>query len=150
MPSPCHTSQDRASARLALTDLQPTYHIDRLGRVGMMPLMDDPAPQNVAAMRPRASSLEKRIREIALDSAKVGLGVHARERMVERDITDRMVFEVLRTGTIKGGIDPGSNPGEWKCKMVKAMKGRRDVGVVTIIVRNERLLVKTAEWEDLR
>jgi hypothetical protein len=34
------------------------------------------------------------------------------------------------------------NPGEWKIKMCKAMKGQREVGVVTIIVRHQRLFVK--------
>jgi hypothetical protein len=33
--------------------------------------------------------------------------------------------------------------------MVRAVKGRREVGVVVLTVRNEYLLVKTVEWEDL-
>lgn len=99
-------------------------------------------------MRPRVRDLEARIHKLARDSWNVGLGPHARQRMVERSITDLMTFEVLRQGYIKGEIEAGENEGEWKCKMVMTMKGRRDVGVVTIVVRSSRLFVKTVEWED--
>jgi hypothetical protein len=50
---------------------------------------------------------------------------------------------------LKGEIEPGSNPGEWTAKMCKEVKGRREVGVVTIVMRAKRLFVKTVEWEDL-
>jgi len=46
-------------------------------------------------------------------------------------------------------IEPGKNPGEWKCKMVANIKGNRDVGVATLVVNGQRLFVKTVEWEDL-
>ncbi len=65
-----------------------------------------------------------------------------------REITDDMMFEVLRTGIISGDIEPGKHPGEWKCKMTKPMKGRKEVGVVTIVVKREWLFIKTVEWED--
>ena len=60
------------------------------------------------------------------------------------------MLDVLRTGFVKGDIEPGRNPGEWKAKMVKEMKGRREIGVVTIVIDGHRLFVKTVEWEDLR
>lgn len=66
-----------------------------------------------------------------------------------QDITDKMMFEVLRTGYIKGEIVPGQYPGEWKAKMAKQMKGQREVGVVTVVINNHKLFVKTVEWEDL-
>jgi len=34
--------------------------------------------------------------------------------------------------------------------MVKEVKGRREAGVVVLTIRNERLLVKTVEWEDVK
>lgn len=67
-----------------------------------------------------------------------------------RDITDRMMFDVLRTGFLTGLIEPGAHPGEWKAKMCKQIKGQREVGVVTIVINMQRLFVKTVEWEDLR
>lgn len=69
--------------------------------------------------------------------------------MDERGITDREAIEVLRRGELKGGIDPGNRRGEWKCKMTAPMKGSRDVGVVTIVLIEDRLFVVTVEWEDL-
>jgi hypothetical protein len=108
----------------------------------------------VVPFKPRISDLEKTIRKLAMDSRNVRWKVvsyetHAESRMEWRDITDRMMFEVLRTGFIKGDIEPGKNPGEWKAKMVKKMKGSREVGVVTIVIRNCKLFIKTVEWEDL-
>ena len=92
---------------------------------------------------------ERRIRAIAADSGKVILGDHAVERMAERDIFDFDVLRILRDGSIRG--DPERTPrGEWKCKMVMRLRGGRDAGVVTIILRDDRLFVKTVEWEDVR
>lgn len=109
----------------------------------------------LAPFRPRPSELEKRIRQLAQDSDNVRWSAkhyqtHAESRMDWRDITDRMMFDVLRTGYLKGDIEPGKNPGEWKAKMCKQMKGQREVGVVTIVIRDHSLFVKTVEWEDLR
>ena len=59
------------------------------------------------------------------------------------------VFERLETGYIDGQIEPGKNKGEWKVKLVGVPDGAsRKMGVVTIVVRELRLLVKTVEWED--
>lgn len=79
----------------------------------------------------------------------VTFGNHARERMHEREIDDVDVLRVLRSGYLSGNPDP-AEPGEWKCKVTKPIKGARIVGVVVIILRSKRLFVKTVEWEDLR
>lgn len=97
--------------------------------------------------------MEKTIRGLAADSKNVRwqsecYDSHAASRMDWRDITDKMMFEVLRTGYLKGDIEPGKYPGEWKVKMTKQMKGRREVGVVTVVINQRRLFVKTVEWED--
>jgi hypothetical protein len=70
--------------------------------------------------------------------------------MAERDITDEMALEVLRKGDIKGAIVPGERPDELKVKMVRQIKGRREVGVVVVTVKAARLRVITVEWEDMR
>jgi len=108
----------------------------------------------VVSFKPRIADLEKTIRALAGDSKKVRWRArlyesHAESRMDWRDITDKMMFDVLRTGFIKGDIEPGRSPGEWKAKMAKQMKGQREVGVVTVVINNERLFIKTVEWEDL-
>ncbi|WP_137113635.1 MULTISPECIES: DUF4258 domain-containing protein [Mesorhizobium] len=116
--------------------------------------MSKPDRSAVVQFKPRHSDLEKTIRSVALDSKNVrwraqGYETHCESRMEWRDITDRMMFEVLRTGYIKGDIEPGRKPGEWKVKMVKQMKGTREIGVVTVVINCQRLFVKTVEWEDL-
>jgi hypothetical protein len=68
--------------------------------------------------------------------------------MEERGIRDHVAVLVLRQGEIKGDIEPGLKPGEWKVKLTREAKGRREAGVVVLVIRNARLFVKTVEWED--
>ena len=75
---------------------------------------------------------------------------HAFERGDLRDITITDGLIVLRSGLLDDDTEPGLNPGEWKGKMTKVMKGRREVGVAVIVIRDAALFVKTVEWEDLR
>jgi hypothetical protein len=86
---------------------------------------------------------------MAAKSENVSFGKHARERMEERGITDREAIRVLRTGELRGDIETGTKRGEWKCKFVAPIKGSREIGVITIVLVNSRLFVKTVEWEDL-
>jgi hypothetical protein len=69
--------------------------------------------------------------------------------MEERGIFDIAVFEILKTGLIDGNPEVTEHQ-EWKCKMVKKLRGAREAGVVTIILHNGKLFIKTVEWEDLR
>lgn len=92
---------------------------------------------------------QRRIREAAADSDNVIFGEHALERMEERGIYDVAVLEILRLGTIDGNPEITERK-EWKCKMVKRIRGAREAGVITIILHNGRLFIKTVEWEDLR
>ena len=102
----------------------------------------------ISEYRLTAAIAEKRIRSLALTSDKVAWSHHALERMVEREILDVDVLRVLRTGTIAG--EPELTPhGEWKCKMVRPIRGSREVGVITILLKTSRLLIKAVEWEDL-
>ena len=68
--------------------------------------------------------------------------------MEERGIDTLDVLRVLRTGDIVGDIEAGKFEGEWKCKVVERRKRAREIGVATIIIRQDRLFVKTVEWED--
>ena len=107
-------------------------------------------PSPVTSFNLRPADLEARIHELATVSARVAVSRHAIERMIERGITDRMMFVTLRGGRLVGSVEPGKRSGEWKCKMVMEMRGRREMGVVTLVIGAERLLVKTVEWEDVR
>lgn len=115
--------------------------------------MSDEQSPKLVQFRPRPQEIERLVRDLAADSRNVRwrsscYETHCESRMEWRDITDKMMFDVLRTGYIKGDVEPGRSPGEWKVKMTKQMKGRREVGVVTVVINLKRLLVKTVEWED--
>ncbi len=99
---------------------------------------------------PRPDVFQARVRDLATNTRNVRWGLHAKDRMVERDITDRMMFDVLRTGILSGPITAGKRADEWCGKMIKTIKGRRQVGVVTVLVSDRQLFVKTVEWEDLK
>ena len=109
-----------------------------------------PSGKKVVQFRPQPSQILDMVRGAAADSANVKFGNHAFDRMEERGITTLDALRVLRGGDIKGDIEPGANSGEWKCKITKPMKGSREIGVVTIVMSNRRLFVKTVEWEDLK
>lgn len=94
--------------------------------------------------------LENRIRKIAAETSRVLLSDHAADRMWARGIDDSEVFEVLRLGGIRGLPWFEENKTEPACKMVFRRRGAREIGVVTIVLVDERLLVKTVEWEDER
>lgn len=103
--------------------------------------------ENVARFRLTASRAQKIIRETALDADNIVWGDHALERMEERGIYDIDVLRILRKGWVDE--DPErTERGEWKCKITLNIKRGRTAGVVTIIMTNGALFVKTVEWED--
>ncbi len=104
---------------------------------------------NIVPMVPRAEVVQAVVRKLALDTTKIKWSNHALERMDERGITDKTALEVMRKGSAKREVEPGRVRGEWKVKMAYRTNGRREVGVVVITVRDECLLVKTVEWEDV-
>lgn len=103
----------------------------------------------VTNFRPKLGELTATIRRIAEADRRVYLSKHARQRMDLRTITRVDVIRVLVRGHIEGEIVLGESPGEWKCKVVANVKGSRDIGVVTLVIGGDRILVKTVEWEDL-
>lgn len=116
--------------------------------IGVMPEAFD--QRKPVAFQPRPETIRDLIRRLAADTSNISWGAHALERMDERGITDRVAIEALRYGDLRGNIEAGNSPGEWKAKMVRQVKGRREVGVIVVTVRNARLFVKTVEWEDIR
>lgn len=108
-----------------------------------------PSPANTVEFKPKIDTVCRTVRKLAADTANIKWSKHALERMAERGITDKYVLDAMRHGMAKGDIAPGAKPGEWKIKMTHRAKGRREVGVVVIVVHSKHLLVKTTEWEDL-
>jgi hypothetical protein len=103
----------------------------------------------VARLNLTAAAAEKAIRKSAQDADNVILGKHAMERMSEREIFTADVLRILRTGWVDGEPEH-TDSGEWKCKITLDIKRGRTAGVVTIIMHNDMLFVKTVEWEDIR
>jgi hypothetical protein len=113
-------------------------------------MSDQTGAGSVRPFAPRPEELLERIRRVAKESKNVGFSTHAEDRMDERGITDLDVLRVLRSGDIKGEVEAGRSEGEWKAKVTAPIKGRREVGVVVLVIHNRKLRVKTVEWEDLR
>lgn len=103
----------------------------------------------ITSIRVTPDVAERMIREAAKDTDRIIWGVHALERMDERGISDVQVLEILRTGMVFDAPEKTEN-GEWKCKIVKQLRGRRSAGVVTIFLHNGRLFLMTVEWEDIK
>jgi hypothetical protein len=107
-------------------------------------------PDIAAAKAPRPEKLLAIIQMVAVHSERVVFSEHAEERMVERGISDIDVYRALQRGSITGPIRPGKNKGEWGCKVSYRIRGSRDIGVVTIVICEKTLWVKTVEWEDIK
>jgi Domain of unknown function (DUF4258) len=103
---------------------------------------------NIVPVRMTASVAQSRIREIAKVTANVMFGDHALRRMNEREIVDVDVYRTLRDGYVDEAPERTKH-GEWQCKVTLKIRGGRTAGVVTIILHNGKLFVKTVEWEDL-
>ncbi|MES1192662.1 MAG: DUF4258 domain-containing protein [Steroidobacter sp.] len=110
--------------------------------------MDGKPKHNVVKMRMTPAIAQGLVRKLAEDSSNVIISDHALERMDERDIPDVDVFRVLRGGFVDE--EPLQTEfDEWQCKIVLKIRGAREAGVVTIILHENRLLIKTVEWEDI-
>lgn len=97
---------------------------------------------------PSPDALLDLIRRLAKER-RIGYLDHAEERLAKRGFDAFDVYETLENGYISGGIKAGVNEEEWKVKVVDVPEGRsRKMGVVTIVVKDKRLLIKTVEWED--
>jgi hypothetical protein len=71
------------------------------------------------------------------------------ERMPERGFDIDDVQYILTRGMIEGDIRPGRKPGDWECLVVSKLElGGRDAGVAVVVVRRDRLIIKTVEWKD--
>ena len=98
---------------------------------------------------PHPGALIKVIRALA-SQGKISFTEHALEdRMPGRGIDLDDVLAIFRLGDIEGRIDPGRQPGEWRCLVVGRLPWTsREAGVATVVVRHDRLIVVTTEWMD--
>src|SRR5437763_722295 len=98
-------------------------------------MVETPKPRAVVRFRMRPERAQAIVRQIALDTGKVIIGDHAKERMGQREISDIEVYRLLQTGHVMEEPTQ-TDRNEWKCKVTKKLKGNREAGVVTIILRS--------------
>jgi hypothetical protein len=97
---------------------------------------------------PAPNALLELIRELSRQR-RIGFLDHSQERLAERGFDVFDVYQTLENGDLADDIEAGANEGEWKAKIVDTPEGTsRKMGVVTIVVKDRRLLIKTVEWED--
>lgn len=112
-------------------------------------IMKFPRPINWKKLR--SDEAEQLIRERAARGRTGGVIFtdHAWDRVDERDITREDVFRILREGFCQ---TPEKNEeGEWQVIVTKRVKGQREAGAVTIILEDdEKLIIRTVEWMDLK
>lgn len=94
-----------------------------------------------------SSEAELIIRRRAAKTSNVILIGHPEEREAERGFDRVTTFRILR----EGHVDPASMKqlpnGDWEMVVAMRIKGRREAGVATIVVKEEeKLIVKTVMW----
>lgn len=95
----------------------------------------------------RTNEAETLVRARAGNNAIIW-SAHAFERIIDRSITRVDAQRILLTGYIEADMEQQPN-GDWKVIVTKKIKGRREAGIVTLILReDEKLFVKTVEWMD--
>lgn len=101
----------------------------------------------VIAFRLTPGKAQELIR-VAANGSRFITSSHAKAQMRRREFDSLDLLRILRNGFVND--DPiKTKYGEWKCKVVFRLKGNRDAGVVTIILIDGSLFIKTVEWEDL-
>ena len=92
---------------------------------------------------PSDRQLERHIRESARDSANVAFTVHARKRMLQRQVNDPMVFEVLRQGSFSLPPEPDMKHAGLLCRMQRFVAGMQVAVVVYLEYPRTDLVVVT-------
>lgn len=73
--------------------------------------------------RPSKPQIQQHIRRAALDSINVTITQHASVRMREREITNAMLFDVLRRGTLSREPEPDLRHSGLTCLMEQYIAG---------------------------
>lgn len=109
-------------------------------------------PRPIRWDRLRSDEAERIVRQRSQEGAtgQVIFTDHTWDRVSEREITQRDVYRILRTGHChKAPIK--NEKGDWQATMVKKIAGNRDAGVVTVILEDKELLIiRTVQWMDMR
>lgn len=108
------------------------------------PLIKAPEPKSRLDIR----DATRLINTLAKDSAKIFLLPHARQREQQRDFIRKDIEEILRYGMVYN--EPVKDEhGCWRY-LVKCprFRGIRDAAAVTVIQKDDNLVIITVEWVD--
>lgn len=92
---------------------------------------------------------QEKINALAKDSSNIIIpnSGHAEERMI-RDFTRKDIIEILAEGVVKREPKLGKH-GDWSYTVeIYRFRGNRDAAVATIILKENKLFVKTVFWVD--
>lgn len=100
--------------------------------------------------RLRQDEAERIIRSRAGETGNVVFTFHTDDRSDERDFTRSDIFQMLRAGHCLDAPARNEN-GDWQVIGAYRLAGSRDAGAVTVILEDqEKLVIRTVEWMDLR
>ncbi len=86
---------------------------------------------------------EEWIRAVVMDSKNVGPTDHMRDQMVERDISSRQVWEVLKGGSVIKDPEWDSEHEDWICLVRRRTSGRTVTVIVALEEKNKMTVVTT-------
>lgn len=90
---------------------------------------------NVLAFRMNDQSLKRKIAELAQDSSKVILTLHAKQRMRKRKVLLTQVLQVLQNGRVVEHAHQDIH-GHWRCTLERLVSGDL-IKVVAALGENE-------------
>ena len=96
----------------------------------------------------KREDVETEIRRIANEvSARVVLPPHARDRMLQRGISTRQVFNALRFGSLDSAVEWDTNKDKgWKCRFSRITAGVPVTAVVKLIEQNGHRCLVVTVW----
>lgn len=98
---------------------------------------------------PRPADLIKVIRKLVARGAYSHSAHVLDERMIERGFDFDDIAKIIELGDIDGEIVPGRREGEWRCRVIGKLNWHpREAGVVTVVIREKKLLFVTVKWMD--
>lgn len=90
----------------------------------------------------------KSLRNLSTNTSNIVLTNHAEDRMWERQINFDLVLKALRTGQVEyDGIDERGDP---TLRASVAVRSRSMSVICALVIRQGRILVITAMWDDVK
>jgi hypothetical protein len=110
-------------------------------------MTDLPVQRPINWERLRADEAERLIKERSADTAKVIIVGHPKDRSKEREILTVDIYRILREGLVLDA--PTRIEGGWEAVIRRRIRGTRDAGAATILLKeDDTVIVKTVMWID--